>query len=103
MAKRFHKPLTFVEVGYPTTRIAATRPWDFGFDKKGRDYDEDLPARCWEAFRQVWGHDPLLRGFRIWGLTSQPENPKAFSPIGKKAQSVVRQLFSDRDWGRPSQ
>ncbi|MDX2052757.1 MAG: hypothetical protein SFV15_10225 [Polyangiaceae bacterium] len=93
---RLHsKPLTFVEVGYPCTHVAASRPWDFAWAKRTLDLDQ--PARCWEAFRRVWAHDDTLRSFRIWGLSAQPNvEPKAFEPWHKPSEAVVRRLFAER-------
>ncbi|MGK5082521.1 hypothetical protein WDW37_04375 [Bdellovibrionota bacterium FG-1] len=94
-ASLYDLPVIFVEVGYPTTDVAATRPWDYNWSK--RKYDEKLPTKCWEAFRRVWGDEPRLRAFQIWGVSGQPgEEPKAYSPMGKAAEPVVEQIFRQR-------
>ena len=93
-AKKVGKPLTFVEVGYPATEVAAARPWDFQFEKRQLDLAQQ--ARCFEAFRRVFSKEPLLRGFQIWGLSGQAVNPKAFEPLGKPAEIPVRKLFEER-------
>jgi hypothetical protein len=90
----YGKPLTFVEVGYPTTNIAASRPWDY--DWGNRTLDAELPKRCWEAFRKVWAGEPRLRTFQIWGISGQPEPEKAFSPVHKASEPVVQRIFRER-------
>src|SRR5690606_16951051 len=95
LARLHGKPLTFVEVGYPATNIAAVKPWDY--DWKRRRLDFELQKRCFEAFRRTWSNEPALRGFRIWGLSVQSfEPPMGFSPIGKPAEAVVQKLFEER-------
>jgi hypothetical protein len=99
IARLWGKPITFVEVGYPATEVAATRPWDY--DWPNRTLDLDLQARAFEAFRRVWGHDATLRRFAIWGgqplaMDARGTGQKGFDPFGKPAESVVRQLFADR-------
>lgn len=93
------KPLTFVEVGYPATEVAARKPWDYAWGE--RRLDEDLRARCFEAFRRVWGRDPLLRRFAIWGgqplaVDRNGTGSKGFQPLGKAADPVVRALLAER-------
>ncbi|MCC7441828.1 MAG: hypothetical protein IT285_09345 [Bdellovibrionales bacterium] len=109
VAKAWGKPITFVEVGYPNTDVAASMPWDFEWSK--RELDFGLAARCWEAFRRVWGAPPRLgpstgeaaagelRSFRVWGLSAQSgelANGKGFSPIGKPAEAPLKRAFTDR-------
>jgi hypothetical protein len=101
MAALWRKPITFVEVGYPATPVAAARPWDFDFS---RSYDPDRQAACFEAFRRVWSRDPLLRRFEIWGLSPAAldrldSNGRGFVPFGKAAESTVRRLFEERARG----
>jgi hypothetical protein len=91
------KPLMFVEVGYPNTEVAASRPWDYEWSK--RKIDTDLARRCWEAFRNTWSHSALLRSFQIWALTTPAGDAadlKLFSPLHKPAEAVVQQLFKER-------
>ena len=95
VARLWRKPLTFVEVGYPSTEVAALRPWDYRFDE--RKLDLELQDRCWQAFRTVWAGAPILRSFRIWGLsTSSGPNDKTHSPLGKPAEATVASLFRQR-------
>ncbi|RME75425.1 MAG: hypothetical protein D6776_03285 [Planctomycetota bacterium] len=96
------KPLTFCEVGYPATDVAAFIPWDFTWER--RHYDPALQARCFEAFRRVWADERRLRRFSVWGL-EPPERDrrlrggKGFNPVGKPAEAVLRRLFAERPAG----
>lgn len=93
-AKKLNKPLTFVEMGYPATNVAAMIPWDYQWDK--RQLDLNLQSRCFEAFKNVWAKEKQLRRFQIWGLNDKELEPKAFNPIGKPAGNVVKEIFSIR-------
>lgn len=95
LARLWRKPLTFVEVGYPSTEVAALRPWDYRFAE--RKLDLELQDRCWRAFKEVWAGAPSLRSFRIWGLsTKSGPNDKTHSPLGKPAEETVASLFLER-------
>jgi hypothetical protein len=95
VARLWHKPLTFVEVGYPATEVAAVRPWDYRFDE--RKLDLELQERCWRAFREVWAGARSLRSFRIWGLSSRSgPYDKTHNPLGKPAEATVASLFAER-------
>jgi hypothetical protein len=93
------KPLTFAEVGYPATGVAARMPWDYQWGQ--RSLDQELQKRCFEAFRRVWSREPRLRRFSIWGLgpvryDQHDTQGKGFLPIGKAAEDTVRRLFAER-------
>lgn len=95
LAAVWRKPLTFVELGYPSTDIAAVKPWDYRFDE--RRVDAELQERCFCAFANVWGDSRTLRGFRLWGLGVTPDpHGKAHSPLGKPAEATVAALFARR-------
>lgn len=91
------KPLMFVEVGYPNMDVAASAPWSY--DWPNHKQDEELPRRCWEAFRNAWSKSAMLRAFQIWGLSGQQfelDNTKGYSPLHKASETVVERLFSER-------
>jgi hypothetical protein len=95
LAALLRKPLTFVELGYPSTDVAAVRPWDYRFDR--RHVDAELQERCFRAFARVWGGSNRLRAFRIWGLESRLDpGGKTHSPLGKPAEAIVSELFARR-------
>ena len=95
VARSWQKPLTFVEVGYPSTEVAALRPWDYRFQE--RVLDLELQDLCWQAFKTVWADAASLRSFRIWGLSAQSEpNDKTHCPLGKPAETTISSLFGAR-------
>lgn len=99
VARAWGKPLTFVEVGYPATDVAAVMPWDYAWGT--RALDEAQQANCFEAFRRVFSRDPALRRFTMWGgqpywIDAQGTSGKGFLPLGKAAEPVVRRLLAER-------
>jgi hypothetical protein len=95
VARLWRKSLTFVEVGYPSTEVAALRPWDYRFAE--RTLDLELQERCFQAFRHVWAGASCLRAFRIWGLSTRSgPNDKTHSPLGKPAEATVSSIFRER-------
>jgi hypothetical protein len=98
VAQAWGKPVTFVEVGYPATPVAATMPWDYDWS---RPLDQGRQWTCFEALRTVWSREPLLRRFAIWGLSpaaidARDTNGRGFLPLGKPAEGAVRDLFTER-------
>jgi hypothetical protein len=95
LARLWRKPLTFVEIGYPATEVAATRPWDYRFAE--RRLDLELQDLCWRAFASVWGDAKSLRAFRIWGLGARSDaGGKTHSPLEKPAERTVAAIFASR-------
>jgi hypothetical protein len=95
VARARGKPLTFVEVGYPSTHVAAFMPWDYRYGL--RRLDPELAAACWRAFARTWAEEPWLRGCRVWGLSVLADEPAAsFNPLGKPAEDVLRAFFAER-------
>lgn len=94
-AVKNNKPLSFVEIGYPATEVAASQPWDYNWP--ARHYEPGLQKRCFEAFAKTWRNEPLLRSFHIWGLTADPREPlMGFNPLGKPAEAVVKSILKAR-------
>ncbi len=94
-AKLWKKPLTFAEVGYPATNVAAYMPWDYQWSKRTLDLAQQ--ERCFQAFRKAFSTEKALRRFQMWGLSAQPDpSRKTFGPIGKPAEGAVAQIFKER-------
>lgn len=86
-ARNGHKYL-FTEVGYPSRKGGAFRPWAYG-DKAPAD--PDLQRRCYEALRQVWQDDPRLQGIYLWNWFGEGGSQDAgYTPRGKPAEDVLK-------------
>ena len=95
-AREGHKYL-FTEVGYPSRKGGAFRPWAYGAIAGAEpDADPDLQRRCYEALRQVWQDDPRLQGLYLWNWFGKggPDDP-GYTPRDKPAEQVLKA------WWRP--
>lgn len=88
------KPLIFTELGYPSLREAAHRPWDHTGD---RPVDLEAQRRCLAAFAAVWREAPDLAGVFIWNAwgAGGPLD-RGYTVRGKPAEAVVRDFFRAR-------
>jgi len=57
------RPLLITELGYPSLRGAAARPWDYTPD---RPVDLEAQRRPLEAFRRAWRGEARLEGAFVW-------------------------------------
>lgn len=92
------QPFVLLEVGYPSLDGGAAHPWDYTSDAK---VDLEEQRRCYEAFAATWRDaPPLLAGvffYEWWGAGGARD--RTYTPRGKPAEEVVRQLFGGP--GRP--
>lgn len=94
-ARKGHRYL-FTEVGYPSRKNGAFRPWAYG-DKAPPDLD--LQRRCYVALRQVWQDDPRLQGLYLWNwFGAGGPDDTGYTPRGKPALDVLKAW-----WGSPVQ
>lgn len=89
------RPLHFSEVGYRSVDIAAHSPWDY---ENGKTVDNDLQRRCFVAFSEAWAGRRELVRFGIWAAAEggDPKYSTSYDPIGKPAESVIKELLLKR-------
>lgn len=97
------KPIVFVEVGYTTRPDAAVEPWLWPDHMTDVVVDEDEQARALAAvFSGVLG-EPWFGGFFVWRYYANLDDVSqeaiwGFSPHGKQAEPLLREVFRHR-WG----
>jgi len=97
LSLKWHRPIHITEVGYASVTSAARTPWE-GVPEDKSDFA--LQARCYEAFRRAWAGDHSLVRANVWA--TEAEDPSlgdyllSFETIGKPAENVLRQFFSQR-------
>jgi hypothetical protein len=91
-AAQHNQRYLFAEVGYPSHRDAARRPWDYGV--RGSP-DPQLQARCYRSLYEVWQGDDRLDGLFLWNWfgTGGPDDV-GYTPRGKPAEDVVRYWYT---------
>lgn len=95
LARRTGKPVLITEVGYPSQRGAAARPWD---DTRGTVVDLQLQRRLYGAFCDALTATPSVGGFYVWNWFGYGGPRDAgFTPRGKPAASALSECFA-RPW-----
>ncbi len=103
VAERLEMPVLFVEIGYTTRKDAAVEPWLWPDDMSGVVIDEHEQARALSALFEVFLPEPWFSGFFLWRYYADlddisQEHIWGFSPHGKLAESLLREVFKLR-WG----
>src|SRR5262249_52746696 len=62
-AQKAQRPLVIVEVGYPSRRGAAVRPWDY---TGTAPVDLEEQRRCYLSFVTAWKNESRLSGVFFW-------------------------------------
>jgi hypothetical protein len=91
--KRFHKPVIFTEVGFPSVAGGNRRPWA---DGKSGQVDLQLQARCYRAVFQAFYHKPWFQGMYWWKVGTNGfggPGDTSLTPWGKPAMEVVRKWY----------
>jgi hypothetical protein len=90
-ARRWDRPIVFMEAGYRSVADCHREPWTW----RGGDYDGQAQARAYEALFRVFGEQPWWRGIYLWKTYSSPgrsqrgEGDTDFTFEAKPAQQVI--------------
>ena len=96
VSRQFGKPILVTEVGYRSTPVASSKPWEWPRRGAAMPVDLEIQRDCYEAFfREVWPQ-PWLAGVFWWKWYPVSGGSQAddFSPQGRPAEQVLRQYFS---------
>jgi Glycoside Hydrolase Family 113 len=91
--KRFHKPVIFTEVGFPSVPGGNRNPWQ---DGKPGNADLQLQARCYRAIFQAFYDKPWFEGMYWWKVGSNGFGglgDTSLTPWGKPAMQVVKKWY----------
>lgn len=96
-------PVLFIEVGYTTRKDAAVEPWLWPDDMRSVEVDEGEQARAISALLEAALPNEWLVGFFLWRYYANLDDVSqeaiwGFSPHGKLAERILREVFSVR-WG----
>jgi hypothetical protein len=95
--KRFHKPVIFTEVGFPSAPNGNRHPWQDG--KLGKA-DPQLQARCYRSIFQAFYRKPWFEGMYWWKVGSNGfggPSDTSLTPWGKPAMQVVKNWYESSD------
>jgi hypothetical protein len=91
--QRFHKPVIFTEVGFPSAPDGNRHPWQDG--RRGKT-DTRLQAHCYQAIFQAFYRKPWFEGMYWWKVGSNGfggPGDTSLTPWGKPAMQVVRKWY----------
>jgi len=102
VSRKWHKPILFTEVGYPSVRGGSNEPWAEG---AGRGISLEEQAAAYEATFRAFSTRPWFRGMFWWkwpssGRGGGPQDP-SFTPLGKPAAEVLRAWFTQMAVRKP--
>jgi hypothetical protein len=109
LAKSWHKPVLFTEIGYTTRKDPAYEPWTWPDKMSAVAIDQAAQAEAYTALLAPIIDEPWFIGAFVWRLYADPDDMSqeaewGFSPRGKLAELVVRDFFSahwEADGARP--
>ena len=95
VSRKWHKPILFTEVGYPSVRGGASEPW---LEDASRGINLEEQAAAYEATFRAFSGRPWFRGMFWWkwpssGRGGGPRDP-SYTPIDKPAEEVLRAWFT---------
>jgi hypothetical protein len=101
LAAEWDKPVLLAEMGYTTRRDPALRPWEWPDGMTNVVIDEAAQARAYRALLTPLLDARWCAGFFVWRSYADPSDVSqeaewGFSPIGKRAELVLRDAFASR-------
>ncbi|MBT8469105.1 MAG: hypothetical protein KJN97_10180 [Deltaproteobacteria bacterium] len=95
LRQRIGKPVLITEIGYPSQRNAAGRPWD---DTSSAELDLRLQQRLYRSFCDAFSQTPSISGFYVWNWFGfGGPRDLSFTPRGKPAANELAKCF-ERTW-----
>jgi hypothetical protein len=103
LSRTLDMPILFVEVGYTTRSNAAVEPWLWPDDMQSPAVDEWEQARALSAILEAALPNRWMAGFFLWRYYANLDDVSqeaiwGFSPHGKLAEPMLREIFAVR-WG----
>ena len=95
--ERFHKPIIFTEVGFPSVAGGNQRPWA---DGRSGEADPQIQARCYQAIFRAFYNKPWFEGMYWWKVGTNGfggPGDTSLTPWGKPAMQVVRDWYQNGD------
>lgn len=87
LARRWHKPVIFPEVGYYPHTGTVTAPYEVHWEW---EVSPEAQRRAYEAFYEVFGHQSWLAGLYWWDWPAVYTYTTDYSPRGLPAEQTMR-------------
>lgn len=94
LAIKWRRPIVFTEIGYPTYRDAAYRPWEWT-STEGKVIDPAAQAACYRLMFDELAEHPWFHGMFLWRFYTKRSTikPWDYSPQNKPAEAIVREVW----------
>lgn len=106
-ASEQRKPILLTEVGYTTRKDTAIRPWEWPDGMVDVVIDEQAQADAYAALLAPLTETASIAGFFVWRYYADPDDVSqeaewGYSPRGKRAEVVLRDVFKSQLAADPS-
>ncbi len=95
LSRKWHKPVLFTEVGYPSVHGGASEPW---IEDANRGVSIEEQAAAYEATFRAFSGRPWFLGMFWWKWPSSGRGggPRdaSYTPLGKPAEEVLQAWFT---------
>lgn len=90
------RPIIFTEVGWCSQEGSAHEGWNYYANQKATDGGMLEQSLLYDSFIATWANEPAIGGIIWWEWDTTPGGPTDFNytPRGKPAEAIIRQLFS---------
>lgn len=93
--KKWKKPVLFTEIGYPSIRGGASKPWQ---ESRTAEVSLEEQAAAYEAIFRAFAHRSWCRGMFWWKWPSDGRGggplDGSHTPLGKSAAEVLRDWYT---------
>jgi len=93
--EKYHRPVIFTEVGFPSLQGANRQPWD---DSSHARLSLQMQAACYQSIFRAFYHQPWFEGMYWWKIETNgsggPQD-RSHTPWGKPAMAVLKHWYSE--------
>jgi hypothetical protein len=93
--QRYHRPVIFTEVGFPSLEGANRRPWD---DSRCDRISFQAQVDCYQAIFRAFYNQPWFEGMYWWKIETHGRGGTqdgSHTPWGKPAMEVMKHWYSE--------
>lgn len=106
LSQKTHRPVLITEIGYRSVAGSDLDPHTWPENDQERPVDFDTQASAYAAVLKAFWNKPHIKGIYFWKVISDGDwredgGQRGFSPLGKPAETVLRQYFRRLDLQPP--
>jgi len=93
--QKYHRPVIFTEVGFPSLEGANRQPWD---DAQNSRTSLQAQAACYQAVFRAFYNQPWFEGMYWWKIETNGSGgaqDRSHTPWGKPAMEEIKHWYSD--------